>query len=38
MCVWSAYAGRKQAAPIILEALKRTEGYWAGFYTGIATC
>ena len=38
MCVWSAYAGKKQAAPILLEALKKTEGYWAGFYTGMATC
>lgn len=38
MCVWSAYAGKKQAAPIIMDALKKIEGYWAGFYTGIATC
>ena len=38
MCVWSAYAGKKQAAPILLEALKKTEGYWAGFYTGMAAC
>ena len=27
MCVWSAYAGKKQAAPILLDALKKTEGY-----------
>ena len=38
MCVWSAYAGKKQAAPIMLEALRKTEGFWAGFYTGLATC
>lgn len=38
MCVWAAYAGKKQAAPVVLEALKKIEGYWAGFYTGIATC
>lgn len=38
MCVWSAYAGKKQAAPIMLEAIKKTEGFWAGFYTGLATC
>ena len=38
MCVWSAYAGKKQAAPILLEAMKKTEGWWAGFYTGMATC
>lgn len=38
MCVWSAYAGKKQAAPLMLDALKKTEGFWAGFYTGMATC
>ena len=38
MCVWSAYAGKKQAAPLMLEALKKTEGIWAGFYTGMAVC
>lgn len=38
MCVWSAYAGKKQAAPLIFEALKRCEGYWAGYYTGLAVC
>ena len=38
MCVRSANAGKKQAAPILLDALKKTEGYWAGFYTGIAVC
>ena len=38
MCVWSAYAGKKEAAPLLLEALKKTEGYWAGYYTGIAVC
>ena len=38
MCVWSAYAGKKQAAPIMLEAINKTEGFWAGFYTGLATC
>ena len=38
MCVWTAYAGKKQAAPVIMEALKKIEGYWAGFYTGLAVC
>ena len=38
MCVWTAYTGRKQAAPVIMEALKKIEGYWAGFYTGLAVC
>ena len=38
MCVWTAYAGKKEAAPVVYEALRKTEGYWAGFYTGIASC
>lgn len=38
MCVWTAYAGKKEAAPVVYENLRKIEGYWAGFYTGIATC
>jgi glucosamine 6-phosphate synthetase-like amidotransferase/phosphosugar isomerase protein len=38
MCVWSAYTGRDEAAPIMWESLKKIEGFWAGYYTGIATC
>ena len=38
MCVWTAYAGTKEAAPVVLENLKKTEGFWAGYYTGIASC
>jgi hypothetical protein len=38
MCIWTAYAGKKEAAPVVYEALRKTEGYWAGFYTGIASC
>ena len=38
MCVWSAYAGKKQAAPIVYDGLRKIEGYWAGFYTGIVSC
>ena len=38
MCVWSAYTGKKAAAPIIWESLKSIEGLWAGFYTGLVTC
>ena len=38
MCVWTAYAGKKEAAPVVYEALRKTEGFWAGHYTGIATC
>ena len=38
MCVWSAYAGKKNAAPVVFDALRKIEGFWAGHYTGIATC
>ena len=38
MCVWTAYAGTKEAASVVLENLKKTEGFWAGYYTGIASC
>ena len=38
MCVWSAYTGKSPAAPIIWDSLKKIEGIWAGFYTGIVTC
>lgn len=38
MCVWSAYAGKRQAAPVVFEMLRKIEGFWAGFYTGIASC
>ena len=37
MCVWSAYTGKKNAAPILWESLKKIEGFWGGFYTGLAT-
>ena len=38
MCVWTAYAGKKHAASVVLENLKKTEGYWAGHYTGVVSC
>ena len=38
MCVWSAYTGKSPAAPILWDSLKKIEGIWAGYYTGIATC
>jgi len=38
MCVWSAYTGGKPAAPELWESLKKIEGIWAGFYTGLVTC
>ena len=37
MCVWSAYTGMKQAAPELWSSLKKIEGIWAGFYTGLVT-
>ncbi len=37
MCVWSAYTGSKPAAPELWESLKKIEGIWAGFFTGIVT-
>ena len=37
MCVWSAYSGSKPAAPELWESLKKIEGIWAGYYTGIVT-
>ena len=37
MCVWSAYVGKKQAAPEIWKSGVAIEGFWSGFYTGIAT-
>ena len=38
MCVWSAYTGKSPAAPILWDSLRKIEGIWAGYYTGIATC
>ena len=37
MCVWSAYTGSKPAAPELWASLKKIEGIWAGYYTGIVT-
>ena len=37
MCVWSAYTGKKCAAPILWESLQKIEGIWGGYYTGIVT-
>jgi len=38
MCVWVAYTGKQQAAPILTECGERIEGLWSGFYTGLVTC
>ena len=37
MCNIAGYVGKKRAAPILMEMLKKEEGYDAGFYSGIAT-
>jgi len=37
MCVICAYTGKRKAAPLLLEAGRRIEGLWSGFYTGIGT-
>ena len=37
MCVWSAYTGKKSAAPFLIDSLGRIEGFWGGFYTGLVT-
>lgn len=37
MCVIAGYIGENEAAPTLLEMLRREEGLDAGFYTGIAT-
>ena len=37
MCVWSAYAGSGRAGEILWESLKKIEGVWGGFYTGLVT-
>ena len=37
MCNLAGYSGTKNAAPILLEMLRRQEGFDGGFYTGIAT-
>ena len=37
MCNIAGYAGERQAAPILIEMLRKEEGFDGGFYTGIAT-
>ncbi len=37
MCNIAGYVGTKQAAPVIIEMLRKQESWDAGFYTGIAT-
>ena len=37
MCIIAGYAGTRQAAPLLIEMLRKTEGMDAGHYTGITT-
>lgn len=37
MCTIAGYNGSKQAAPILIDMMRRLEGMNSGFYTGIAT-
>lgn len=37
MCVWSAYIGKREAAPELWRFLCAIEGIWGGFYTGLVT-
>ncbi len=37
MCNIAGYVGSRPAAPILIDMLRREEGFWAGYYTGIST-
>lgn len=37
MCNIAGYVGGKRAAPILIEMMKKQEGFAGGYYTGIAT-
>jgi glucosamine 6-phosphate synthetase-like amidotransferase/phosphosugar isomerase protein len=37
MCNIACYIGKKNAAPILVEMMKKQEGYGGGYYTGIST-
>ena len=37
MCNIAGYVGTKKAAPILLEMMRREEGFAGGYNTGIAT-
>ena len=37
MCVIAAYVGSREAAPTLIDMLRREQGLGGGFYTGIAT-
>lgn len=37
MCNIAAYYGEKQAAAVLIDMMKREEGYGGGYYSGLAT-
>ena len=37
MCNISGYIGDRRAAPVLIEMMRRQEGYCGGYYTGITT-
>ena len=37
MCNIAGYVGNRRAAPILLDMLRKEQGFDAGYYTGIAT-
>lgn len=37
MCNIAGYIGKKPAAPVLAEMMKKQEGFWGGYYTGITT-
>lgn len=37
MCNIAGYIGKRDAAPILVEMMKKQEGYGGGYYTGITT-
>ncbi len=37
MCNIAAYVGEKDAAPILIEMMKKEEGWKGGYYSGLAT-
>ena len=37
MCIITGYVGTKQAAPILIDMVRKAEGLDGGHYTGMAT-
>ena len=37
MCNIAGYTGFRRAAPVLIDMIRREEGFLGGYYTGIAT-